>query len=99
MGDAVAIYVDDEGQKWHVCAFWQPRPLSRRAEHPGSGTEMATTSKTVSAVTADQMTFARYQIPLLVIVHVFTQVSDPANELVSWLEAIGADTIRKELGS
>ncbi len=42
MGDAVATYVDDEGQKWHVCAFWQPRPLSRRAEHPGSETEMAT---------------------------------------------------------
>lgn len=42
MGDAVATYMDDEGQKWHVCAFWQPRPLSRRAEHPESETEMAT---------------------------------------------------------
>ena len=42
MGDAVATYVDDEGQKWHVCAFWQPRPLSRRAEHSGSETEIAT---------------------------------------------------------
>lgn len=42
MGDAVTMYVDESGRKWHVCAFWKPSVLSRRAEVPGSDAEMAT---------------------------------------------------------
>jgi len=42
VGDAVAMYVDESGQKWHVCAFWKPSVLSRRAEVPSSDAEMAT---------------------------------------------------------
>jgi hypothetical protein len=42
VGDAVAMYVDESGQKWHVCAFWKPSVLSRRAEAPSSDAEMAT---------------------------------------------------------
>jgi hypothetical protein len=36
------MYVDEGGQKWHVCAFWKPSVLSRRAEVPGSEAELAT---------------------------------------------------------
>jgi hypothetical protein len=42
VGDAVTMYVDESGRKWHVCAFWKPSVLSRRAEVPGSDAEMAT---------------------------------------------------------
>jgi len=42
MGDAVATYVDDQGNHWHVCAFWKPRVLARRAEDPTSDTDNAT---------------------------------------------------------
>jgi len=42
VGDATAKYIDDAGQTWYVCAFWQPRVLSRRAETPGADAEEAT---------------------------------------------------------
>ena len=42
MGDAVAMYVDDQGKHWHVCAFWKPRVLAHRAEDPTSDADTAT---------------------------------------------------------
>jgi hypothetical protein len=42
MGDAVASYIDDQGNHWHVCAFWKPRVLARRAEDPVSDADKAT---------------------------------------------------------
>jgi hypothetical protein len=42
MGDAVAMYVDERGNHWHVCAFWKPRVLAHRAEDPASEADTAT---------------------------------------------------------